>query len=179
MADRDVEALAVPLQIGDKVAGDYTEFKTDGHMRRVGAAVNSRASMFTSLPGTYTTVLATAGTYYKISGTFLGYLLSRFTVNAAGTLAYTGDGEVVSIMGTSDMHCDKACELEYVIYLNGVRLPGTTSHHTVTAASKNSNLAITGLIDLNTSDTLEIYAMSDTTNTTLTIRTLRITALGV
>ena len=178
MANRNVGALGSSLKIGNETAGNYSEFTTNGQIKRVGIAINSRASMATSLPGEYPTTLTTADTYYKISGTFIGLLLSRFTVSTAGVLKYIGTGEVVNLTGVSDFHCSKACELKYVIYLNGVLIDGTCTCHTITAASKNSNISITGLIDLNTNDELEIYAISDTSNTILTIKTLRVTAWG-
>ncbi len=178
MANRDVEALVVPLQLGNKVGGDYTEIRTDGQVRRVGAAANSRAAMYTSLPGAYDTTLAVAEQYYKILGTFFGSGLSRFTVSAAGVLTYTGEGETFLLGGSSDMRCNKACELTFAVYKNGALAPGTQSHRTVTSASKNGGLSITGLIDLATNDTLEIYAKSDTANNILTVSTLRVTAWG-
>ena len=178
MANRDVEALAAALQIGDKTGGNYTEFETDGHQKRIGTATNSRASMFTTLPGSYPTTLTTADTYYKIAATFFGRLLSRFTVSAAGVLTYTGDGEVFSLTGVSDLHCSRACELTYGLYLNGVLISGTETPVTVTAANKDDNIAITGLIELATGDTLEVYAKSDTASTVLTVQSLRITMWG-
>ena len=124
---------------------------------------------------TDTTVLTDAGTYYQVEGTFSNGDCVGFTVDAEGTITYSGPPRVFQFVGFSDLEVDKACTITYALELNSVIDTATTTPHTFTAASKIDNIGITRVVSLSTGDVLKVKAKSDTAATTMTASTLYLT----
>ena len=115
-----------------------------------------------------TTSLTVAGTDYLIDGTFDtsgGGCCNNFTQNADGSLTYSGAGGVFQITGTSDVEVDKACTINYTLYMDST--PDGTTPHDFTAAAKSENISIVGIITLTTGMVLSARAKSNTANTAL------------
>lgn len=125
------------------------------------------------------TVLATANQYYPVSGTFTtDGTNSDFTIDASGTITYSGLDPIRIIMiGTSDVRVDKACLLTYGLFNKGVLIPGAFTPHDFVAASKTSTLSITSSFVVSAGDVFQVYAKSDTSNTTATSNNLNVVIL--
>ena len=122
-----------------------------------------------------TLVCTTAGTWYKIIG-FTASVLNGFTF-ADNKVTFTGSDRKVLVNGETALRVDKACEIEYAFFLNGVQ--GAVTHHTFTASSKIESFGITGISDpLATSDYIEIWAKSTANTTTLVISELDVSFWG-
>lgn len=125
------------------------------------------------------TLLGTVDTYYKIVGAFADNGNNfRFTTASDNRATYTGNENSFLFTGASDVKVDKVCELTYALFLNGVLVSGAETPHDFTAASKTENISITSIIDLKRDDYLEVWAKSDTINTTLTVEDLLTTTWG-
>ena len=131
-----------------------------------------------SLNAAANTTLITAGTYYKIAGTFdVG--LSRLFSAATNKIKWNGpSGARFLFNGSSDLAVDKLCEITYSLYCNGLLVPGAQTPHTFVALAKTVNISITAIIALNHGDELDVYAKSNADNTLLTVRALGITFWG-
>lgn len=122
--------------------------------------------------------LVVASQYYKIPGVFTASDCGRFECTTAGVLTYKGRSGIFQLSGVSDVQVDKACTITYGLYLNAALVPEATTPHTFLATSKISNISIVSLIELVYGDDLEVYAKSDTSNTLLSLSTLRVTLFG-
>jgi len=120
--------------------------------------------------------LATAGTYYKLTG-FSGVNLKNFTV-ADNKLTFNGIAKKFFVNGVSDVAVNKACTLSYALYLNGAIVSHEVTPHTFSASSKTTNISIVAIADLSPADYIEIWAMSDANNTDLEIHKLDLVLWG-
>lgn len=125
-----------------------------------------------------TDLTATPGTYIAVAGTFSDGLANNFTISAAGVLTYTGT-ETMSFLlnGVSDLSSDKGARVTYGLYLNGVLVTAAQTPHDF-AVGKAENISITSLIELDPDDYVQVFAKSDTANTTITVATLQVTLWG-
>jgi len=124
------------------------------------------------------TVIAGAGSWVKVEGTFIDGEHRGFDVDT-NTLVYTGpSGACFLFNGTSDLASNKACTMQYSLYVNGEAAERGQTPHTFPASARTSTIAITALLKLNQGDVLEVYATSDQAATTLSIKTLNITFWG-
>lgn len=126
---------------------------------------------------THDTTLAFAAvdTYEKIVGVWEDSNLFKFTFDPDGTLTYTGPDACLLLNGVSDLQVNKACEVTYALYINGAVVPGAETPHTFTSAAKTSNIGITRICQLQTGDTIEVYAKCDDDTAIATFKTLSIT----
>lgn len=120
----------------------------------------------------------TVDTYVKIVGTFDDGLANNFTI-VANKLVWNGnDGTVFLVNGTSELHVDKACKTTYGLFKNGVLIPGAETPHDFPASLRTDSIAITGIVELDNGDEIDVHVKSDTTNTKVTVSTLRVTFWG-
>jgi hypothetical protein len=122
--------------------------------------------------------LVTPGQYYKIPGAYLAHDHAGFLADETGKLVHVDVKGVYMLNGTSDVEVNKACQITYALFLNGVLAPGAESPHTFAASSKIDTLAITAIIHLVKGDYLEVYAKTDTASALLTPSTLQVTLFG-
>jgi hypothetical protein len=140
--------------IGNGVAKTYGQF-------RLSEAVNI--------------VCEIAETFYKIDGEFANGQACAFAIEN-NKLVYKGaSGRCFLLNGVSDLAVNKACEVAYVMYLNGVAVLSTTTPHTFTAAAKTSNISVTGIVVLNKGDTVETYVKTNDNDITVSVKTLAVT----
>jgi hypothetical protein len=118
---------------------------------------------------------AAVDTYEKVVGTWTDSCLFKFTFDPSGILTYTGPDTCFLLNGVSDLQVNKACEVTYALFKNGVLVPGAETPHTFTAAAKTSNISITRICTLETGDTVEVYAKCDDDTAIATIKSLSIT----
>lgn len=124
-----------------------------------------------------TTTLSVIGTYYKINGTFSADYILGFSHNTNGTLTYTKTKDCIFLFnGVSDLEVNKACEITYALFINGISVAETL--HDFAATSKIENISITAFLELQKNNYLEIYAKSDTVDTIITVSSLLTTYLG-
>jgi hypothetical protein len=124
------------------------------------------------------TLLVTPGTYYPINGTFIDGDALGFAI-VGNKLKYIGSsGVVFHLSGVSDIFVDKACQISYALYVNGFLVPSAQTPHDFPASSKIATISITAIVKLNQDDELEVYAKSDTANTTINVTNLNIVFWG-
>jgi len=122
-----------------------------------------------------TLVFAAADTYQKVEGVWLDGHLNKFETDNLGTLTYIGPDTFALMNGVSDLQVNKACEVTYALFKNGVLVEGAETPHTFTATSKTSNISITRICEINTGDELEVYAKCDDGTATALIKSLTVT----
>ncbi|NCC99968.1 MAG: hypothetical protein EOL95_09765 [Bacteroidia bacterium] len=127
-----------------------------------------------------TTTCTTAGTYYKISGTWTnGVSGHSFEADGSGKLTYVGDtGVSYLLIGNSDLSSDKVATVTYGLYKNGVLVTNFETPTDFASANKIRSIGINNFITLNTHDYLEVYVKSSVDATTITHKTLNLTLLG-
>ena len=127
-----------------------------------------KTAKLTITPATVLT-LTTATVWQKIIG-FSAFALDGFTF-ADNKITFTATDRKVLVNGETSLKVNKSCIIQYAFYINGVAGQSTT--HTFTASSKIESFGVTGIADtLSTSDYIEIWAVSDTIATELTIAEL-------
>ena len=124
------------------------------------------------------TTLTNAGQYYQIVGVFTPMDLSFFTHNVDGTLTYKGPSSHFLFTGASDVGADKACELTYGLFKNGILVSGAETPVSITVPDKTANISITGISVLIKDDAFDVRAKSDQASTVLTVKTLSTTFWG-
>jgi len=124
------------------------------------------------------TILSVADTYYIVSGNFVDGDINDFSLSSNGRLTYTGEECVFLLSGASDLEVDKASTVTYSLYKNGALVPTAQTPHTFVSSSKISNISITSLVLLSKDDYIEVWAKSDTEETTITAKTLLVTLWG-
>lgn len=123
------------------------------------------------------TICANVGQYYQMQGVFDNGDAKNFSVAADGTMTCLKSGTYL-LSGASDLQVDKASEITYALYVNGVLNPDAQTPHTFSATSKIDNIAITALVPLNYGDQITVRMKSDTITTTVTVNTLFVTTWG-
>jgi len=123
------------------------------------------------------TILADAGAYYQLNGTFSNGSINGFSLNANGAITYTGAGGTFLFNGASDLKSDKVAEITYALFCGGINT-GKTTPIQFNHANAYIGIGITGLVDLENGDILTVRAKSDTANTTITVFNLRVTFWG-
>jgi hypothetical protein len=125
-----------------------------------------------------TTLLATPGQYYKILGTFIDGDANGFVISD-NKLKYIGQsGTCFHFTGVSDLSVDKASQIIFSLYVNGLLYVGAQTPHDFPASAKVATISITSIVKLNQDDELEVYAKSDTANTTIAVSNLNIVFWG-
>lgn len=121
---------------------------------------------------------ALADTYEAVPGTWTDGACNGFTTSAAGLVTYSGpSGAHFLFSGASDLSAGASDTVTYALFANGVLIPGAETPHVFASAGKTENISITAIIELNTGDTLQVYAKSSGKKQ-LTVDTLRITIWG-
>jgi len=123
-------------------------------------------------------VLANKDTYYKVSGTFSNGQARGFII-VDNKLKWKGaDNSVFLFGGVSDVKSNKACEIHYGLFKNGVLVTGAETPHTFPALARISTISIIGICVLDYDDELDVYARSDTDGTILSVASLNIVLWG-
>ncbi len=121
---------------------------------------------------------AVADTYEAVPGVWSDGDCYKFVTSAAGILTYSGDsGRAFLFNGTSDLGVAIADTVTYALFVNGVLVTDAQTPHTFTAPAKTEGIAITGILPLNSGDTLQVFAKSLAGNQ-IDIETLRVTFWG-
>jgi hypothetical protein len=121
---------------------------------------------------------AVADTYEAVPGVWGDGNCHAFVTSAAGVVTYSGEsGAVFLLNGTSDLGVAIADTTTFALFLNGTLVPGAETPHIFTAPAKTENISITALIELDSGDTVQVFAKSLAGNQ-LDIATLRITLWG-
>lgn len=147
-------------------------------------AVQIRGQM--SLTAPLATVCTLADTYYQITGVGAWEEATVgsnccFTLNATGTLTYTGpSGAFMRFGGTSDLEVDTAVAhtITYALFIDGVLVPKAQTPHDFNALDKTENISIVNFVQLNAGQTLEVHVKSSMAGVTVTHKTLSIALTG-
>ena len=117
-------------------------------------------------------------TYTKIPNMVLG-LANGFSVDR-GTLTKDATNAVCLINGTSDVECNMPAGVCYALFVNGAEVPSEVTCHTFANQANVENISITGIAQINASDTIEIRAKGDgTRGIIITVQKLDVTFLKV
>lgn len=119
------------------------------------------------------TDLSVAGTRYKIIGVFeASPVNNNWTVSSDGISTYIGDGDAFDLDGVSDLESSKVGRVTFVLYENGIELPGSHSPHDFSTAHSSETLSMTSSLRVDTGNYYEVYAFGSVDNMILTPNTL-------
>lgn len=143
--------------------------------------VNSAAIGFMTMQAnaTATTVAATS-TYYKAAGTTTLESISQKFSHSSNRLTYTGAiTRDFRITATATMTSGNNNELGLRIAKNGTTVSNTTSLNTTSGTGKAEGAVCQGVVQLATSDYIEIFVSNETAVTDITVTYLSVIAEAV
>lgn len=114
--------------------------------------------------------LTDTGTWYKLDTSIVDGICYGFTLDASGRLTHNGsNGSHYLFVGSANVLTDKACELNFALYKNGVRLPDVTTPIHISASAKYAEIAVTEGMIINKDDYFEVWVNSDVATTELSV----------
>ena len=165
------DTLATGPQLDELVGGGdtmlHTHLHTDIHRRGM-----------IRLSAEYDTPLAVADQWYPVLGVFTDGANHGFSLTIDGQLTHTGNTAWILINGVADIEVDKACELTFGMFADGILIPGAETPHDFVANNKTDSIGITDINSIAKDLILQIYAKSSVVNTLLTTKNLRVSFWG-
>jgi len=126
-----------------------------------------------SLGTTISATLTTPGTWYEISSSDLITVCNNNFTNVDGSMTYTDTmSRKIKFMGSSAFSTDKACTLEFGVFVNGVFVENAHSKVDIVATTKLGGFSENACLDLKQGDVITIRAKSDTATTEITVSIL-------
>jgi len=122
--------------------------------------------------------LSTAGQLYPSSGPWSEIIKENFNTSANGVITFTGPSAIFFYGPSAVFQIDKAAEITFYTYINGLEVSRTTKLVQATQLGSDISVNRMALLPLQTLDTLQIFASSTTNNTTMTIKHNRILLNG-
>jgi len=129
--------------------------------------IRSKGNMYNT--DTLIATLVDAATWYPmISVDLSANNLQDFTFNN-GEFTYTGDsGKSFNFSAHATIEVDKACLMDFALFVNETMVTGATSPVELTASDKKSNIGISTILTLDTNDKVTVRARTSVANTGLT-----------
>lgn len=136
-----------------------------------------RGQLILTAPSSFT--LTNADEYYTIPGAFADGFNLGIETSVDGVMTYTGFGNIMRIVGVSDLEVDRACEITYAFFREGLLVPGAQTPHGFVSPSKTANISITAIMEAAKNNYMSVRVKSDVAGTVVNIRTLVVTAVEV
>lgn len=117
--------------------------------------------------------VTTAGTYYVITGLTAGLskgtgYLTLDATNGTMTIGAKGAGRY-RLTGHISAFSNKVANLEFAIYLNGVKQDNCSVKRDITTANQEGAIPITGLLSLSANDVIDIRVTSSANSTNVSL----------
>ena len=162
------------LQVQELGGGIPVSYDKRGWSR---VALRERGQLHLTAPAVMTCTLA--DTYYQAVGIYEDGLSLGITTAPDGTMTYTGYGNVMHLVGVSDLSVDRACTITYSLFRNDEIVPGAQTPHGFVSPSKTANISITALMEACATCHLDVRIKSSVAGTVVDIENLSVVVVEV